>query len=160
MDQIICLKTLELCLTGRKTLLQVSCRWSYSPDVPSFCCHIAFGGFFFIKEVTNALLFVFVCLTGCERSTWEVAGRCWSKNTGSFQPWPTSVRTMEHRWSKVSERFSRHDFYILKAKLSPKCNLGFFCECIWVKPSCKSIITTKEALLRSTVFSFSAQTHF
>ena len=36
----------------------------------------------------------------------------------------------------------------LKAKLSPKCNLGFFCECIGVKPLCKSIITTKEALLR------------
>ena len=29
----------------------------------------------------------------------------------------------------------------LKAKLLPKCNLGFFCECIWVKPSRKSIIT-------------------
>ena len=42
----------------------------------------------------------------------------------------------------------------IKVKLSPKCNLGFFCECIWVKPSCKSIITTKEAILRLTVVSF------
>ena len=36
----------------------------------------------------------------------------------------------------------------LKAKLSPKWNLGFFLgECIWVKPSCKSIIMTKNSLL-------------
>ena len=51
-------------------------------------------------------------------------------------------------------------------KLSPKCNLGFFffsfffCECICVKPSCKSIITMKEALWRFTLLSFSAQTRF
>ena len=49
----------------------------------------------------------------------------------------------------------------LKAKLSPKCNLGFFfCECIRVKPLCKCIIMTKEALFRFTIFSFSGQTHF
>ena len=48
----------------------------------------------------------------------------------------------------------------LKVKLSPKRNLGFFCECIWVKPSCKSMITMKEAFLRFTVFLFSGQTHF
>ena len=47
-----------------------------------------------------------------------------------------------------------------EVKLSPKCNLGFFCELLWVKPSCKSIITRKEALLRLTVFSFLAQAHF
>ena len=47
-----------------------------------------------------------------------------------------------------------------KVKLSPKCNWDFFYECIWVKPSCKSIIIKKEALLRFTVFSFSAQIHF
>ena len=35
-----------------------------------------------------------------------------------------------------------------------------FCECIWVKPSCKSIIMMKEELLRFTAFSFSGQTHF
>ena len=36
----------------------------------------------------------------------------------------------------------------VKVKLSPKCNLGFFfCECIWAKPSCKSIITMKEAII-------------
>ena len=44
----------------------------------------------------------------------------------------------------------------VKVKLPPKCNLDFFCECIWVK----SIFTTKEALLRFAVFSFSGQTHF
>ena len=42
----------------------------------------------------------------------------------------------------------------LKAKLLLKCNLSFFCECIRVKPSCKSIITMKEALVfRSSSFS-------
>ena len=41
---------------------------------------------------------------------------------------------------------------LFNAKLSPKCSRGFFCECIWVKLSCKSIITTKEALLRFTIF--------
>ena len=43
--------------------------------------------------------------------------------------------------------------YLLKAKLSPKSNQGFICDWIWVKPLCKSIITTKEALLRITVVS-------
>ena len=42
---------------------------------------------------------------------------------------------------------------LLEVKLSPKYNRGFFCECIRVKPSYKSIITMKEALLRFTVFS-------
>ena len=40
----------------------------------------------------------------------------------------------------------------LKVKLSPKSNPGFICECIGVKPSCKSIITMKEALYQSFVF--------
>ena len=44
------------------------------------------------------------------------------------------------------------DLIPLKAKLSPKCNR--------VKPSCKSIITTKEALLRFTIFLFLVQTLF
>ena len=43
-----------------------------------------------------------------------------------------------------------------KVQLSPKCNLGFFCECM----SQTFIISTKEALLRLTIFSFSGQTHF
>ena len=42
--------------------------------------------------------------------------------------------------------------YVFKAKLSPKCDRGFFCERIRVKPLCKSIITMKEELLRFTVF--------
>ena len=33
----------------------------------------------------------------------------------------------------------------------------FFCECVRVKPSCKSIVTTKEALLRFTIVSFSGK---
>ena len=41
-----------------------------------------------------------------------------------------------------------------KVKLSPKSDLGFICECICVKPLCKSMITTKEAFLRFTVVSF------
>ena len=48
----------------------------------------------------------------------------------------------------------------LKVKLSPKCSLSIFCECKCVRPLCKSIITTKEALLRFTVVSFSGQAHF
>ena len=36
--------------------------------------------------------------------------------------------------------------WAIKVKLAPKCNQGFICECIWVKPLCKCIITTKEAL--------------
>ena len=50
--------------------------------------------------------------------------------------------------------------FLLKVKLLPKCNLCFFCECIWVKPSCKSIISTKEMLLRFTIFSFSGHFHW
>ena len=36
----------------------------------------------------------------------------------------------------------------------------FLCECIRVKPLCKSIIRMKEALLSFTVFLFSGETHF
>ena len=43
----------------------------------------------------------------------------------------------------------------LKVKLSPKCNQGFICDWICVKPSGKCIIMMKEALLRFTVVSFS-----
>ena len=42
---------------------------------------------------------------------------------------------------------------MLKANLSPKSNQDFFWDWIWVKPLCKSIIATKEALLRFTVVS-------
>ena len=41
----------------------------------------------------------------------------------------------------------------VEVKLSPKCNQGFICD--WVKPSCKCIAMTKEALLRFTVVLFS-----
>ena len=37
---------------------------------------------------------------------------------------------------------------------------AFFYEWIWVKPSCKSITTMNEALLRFTVVSFSGQNNF
>ena len=39
-------------------------------------------------------------------------------------------------------------------------NHQLFWECICVEPSCKSIITRKEALLRSTIVLFSGQTRF
>ena len=42
-------------------------------------------------------------------------------------------------------------FNNLKVKLSPKCNLHFFCECVWLKSSCKNISTTKQALLFSFI---------
>ena len=52
----------------------------------------------------------------------------------------------------------------IKVKLSPTYNLSFFCVNVkrvkWVKHSCKSIITMKEALLTFTVVSFSGPTHF
>ena len=42
---------------------------------------------------------------------------------------------------------SCRDTLTVKVKLSPKCNVGFLCECIWVKTLCKSIFKMKEALL-------------
>ena len=47
-----------------------------------------------------------------------------------------------------------------KAKLSPKCNLGFFCECTRVKSLCESIIARKKTLLRLTIILFFGQNHF
>ena len=47
-----------------------------------------------------------------------------------------------------------------KVKLSPKSDLGFICECLWVKHRCKSIITMKEAFLRFTIVSFSCKLIF
>lgn len=58
----------------------------------------------------HAHLFCSVCLTGCERLTWEVAELCWSKSMGSSQPWDTSVHTTEHPWSKVSDRYGFNTF--------------------------------------------------
>ena len=68
------------------------------------------------------------------------------------------VKTTADGWHIASfskSRMSQFDTNIRKAKLSPKCNLE-----TRVKPLCKSIITTKEALLRFTVFSFLGQTRF
>ena len=62
-------------------------------------------------------------------------------------------------WVSGKRNWSTLNTY-LKAKLSPKCNLGFFCECIWVKPLCKRIIMMREALLRFNIFLFLGQTHF
>ena len=45
--------------------------------------------------------------------------------------------------------------FVFKVKLSPKSKQSFICDWIWVKPSSKSINTTKDALLRFTVFAFS-----
>ena len=42
----------------------------------------------------------------------------------------------------------------IKVNLSPKSNQGFIWDGIWVKLSCKSIITMKEVLLKFTVVSF------
>ena len=56
------------------------------------------------------------------------------------------------RWVPKSETTSQNCFEV---KLSPRSNWGFICECIWVKPSCKSIFTMQEALLRFTVVLFS-----
>ena len=47
--------------------------------------------------------------------------------------------------------YSFKDISSFKAKLSPKSNQSFIWDWIWVKPSCESIITAKEALLRFTV---------
>ena len=46
---------------------------------------------------------------------------------------------------------------VVKLKLSPKRNQGFICDWVRVKPSCKSVIATKEALLTFTVVSFSGK---
>ena len=62
------------------------------------------------------------------------------------------------RYTSIGGQVSK--LITFKLKLSPKCNLGFFCGCMWFKPSCKSIITMKEALLRFTLFSFLGQIHF
>ena len=70
-------------------------------------------------------------------------------------PFPKSFTPTFPGLSHVTLTFS-----YVKAKLSPKFNQGFFCECTRVKPSYKSIITMKEALLTFTVFSFLGQTHF
>ena len=64
-------------------------------------------------------------------------------------------------WSLTGEEVSNFKLlkcHVIKAKHLPKCNLGFFCECIWVKPLCKRIIMTKEALLGFTIFLFSGLT--
>ena len=59
-----------------------------------------------------------------------------------------------------ANRFHFHFSVCVNVKLSPKSNWGFICNWIWVKPSCKCIITTKEALLRFRVVSFSGKLIF
>ena len=48
----------------------------------------------------------------------------------------------------------------LKRNSRQNATWAFFCECKWVKPLCKGIITKEEAHLRFTPFLFSGQTHF
>ena len=66
------------------------------------------------------------------------------------------VSTLREWWMEEIQEAELHQLFdvlvhILKVKLSPKSNLGFICECVWVKPSCKSIVTMKEAPLKFTV---------
>lgn len=51
-------------------------------------------------------VFVVVCLTGCERWTWEAAERCWSSSAANSQPSATSVHTTGLRWSRVRAALS------------------------------------------------------
>ena len=97
-------------------------------------------------------------------------GRKWAKTEQAMNSdvhatdlvwWIDWTETEEQRYSlglismtfKYKFKFRLVDWF--EVKLSPKC---IFCECMQVKPLCKSIIMTKEALLRLTVFS--SQTHF
>ena len=62
----------------------------------------------------------------------------------------------------TQQPLSFHRLFKLKVKLSPKSNQSFICDRIWVKPSHKCKITTKEALYfyRFTVVSFSGKLIF
>ena len=70
----------------------------------------------------------------------------------SFICWYVSI--FISRWETITCHMWSGQL-IFKVELLPKSNRGFICDCIRVKLSCKSIITTKEALLRFTVVSFS-----
>ena len=80
----------------------------------------------------------------------------------SYPGWPSSTKATDPtplcKWA--THLVSQQSKLQSEAKILPKCNLGFFCECTRAKPLCKSINTMKEALLRFTVFLFSGQTHF
>ena len=78
----------------------------------------------------------------------------------TFSPrWPATSITHSERLlnfqnpSKYRNK-KTWDKQLVKVKLSPKCNLGFYCECIWVKPSCKSIITKRGTFRIYCIFVF------
>ena len=51
-----------------------------------------------------------------------------------------ATSNQEHvRWTVAydSGRGEKQGETALKVKISPKSNLNFICECLWVKPSCK-----------------------
>ena len=71
--------------------------------------------------------------------------------------WDSCVKKKKKRDDR--EARMTHRFSLLKWNSHQNATKAFFCECTRVKPSYKSIITTKEAH-RFTAFSFSVQTHF
>ena len=97
---------------------------------------------FWMIQKERSVVFVLLC---CNPEVTFISFLSWSV-LFSFS------NTVHGRFLVFFSQFSM--FTVFKVKPSPKCNLGFFCECIWVKPLDKSIVMTKEALLRFTVFSF------
>ena len=76
-----------------------------------------------------------------------------------FRPQRDIFIVKVHTWPHIDHIFLQRVFsdfralcFLLKVKLSPKSEK---CDWIWVKPNCKCIITTKEALLRFTIVLFS-----
>ena len=92
--------------------------------------------------------------------TWSnlSAATCWWYVSWSFLDGNCGQTT--NYISPTQDTHTHKSIEYIKVKLKPKSNLGFICECIWVKPLCKSTITTKETLLRFTVVSFSGKLIF
>ena len=75
--------------------------------------------------------------------------------------WKVSLVVMNPQIRHAAVSLSSTKFFSLPiSRLSPKSNRGFICDWLWIKPSCKSTITMKEALLRFTVVLFSGKQIF
>ena len=104
-----------------------------------------------------------LCLSKCSALCSSLTSMKWSRIKWSIKLFLRLCPTFcLKNWCLMQLEFTQYTVlsHLPKVNLSLKCNLGFFSECIWDKCSCKSIIMTKEILLRFSVFSFSAETHF
>ena len=132
-------------------------KWWKDANTTHTCyLHTFFGGYILLfLDPTNHLLINSNVFWGHEVSFFwneiKTEGHC---DVVHYLLVDCDVWMLDRRHSEVETETGTCWSIAVKVKISPESSLGFICDWIWVKPSCKSIIMMKEALLRFTLASF------